>query len=81
MIGRCITDVITLHLFPRQKLLWLESVNSIFREDVFEHLPPGCHVTVLVFREGDQVNLFRVIENEDGTYSPLSESWSGSSIR
>ncbi|XP_066994543.2 AN1-type zinc finger protein 4 [Anabrus simplex] len=51
------------------------------RDDMFENLPPGCRVTVLVFRDGDQVNLFRVIENEDGTYSPLSESWSGSSIR
>jgi AN1-type zinc finger and ubiquitin domain-containing protein 1 len=48
---------------------------------MFEHLPPGCRVTVLVFREGEQIDLFRVIENEDGTYSPLSESWSGSSIR
>ncbi|KAK7792498.1 hypothetical protein R5R35_007170 [Gryllus longicercus] len=51
------------------------------RDDVLDHIPPGCRVTVLVFRDGDQVNLFRVLENEDGTYSPLSESLSGSSIQ
>lgn len=58
---------------------------------MFECLPPGCRVRVVcesdqvnLFRfieNENQVNLFRVIENEDGTYSPLSESWSGSSIR
>lgn len=51
------------------------------REDMYDYVPPGCRVTVLVFRDGDQVNLFRVLENEDGTYSPLSESLSGSSIQ
>lgn len=73
----------TRHLPPEQELAWKELQEFVEsnREDMFEHLPPGCRVTVLVFREGDQVNLFRVIENEDGTYSPLSESWSGSSIR
>ncbi|PNF25108.1 hypothetical protein B7P43_G02040 [Cryptotermes secundus] len=73
----------TRHLPPEQELAWKELREFVEsnREDMFEHLPPGCRVTVLVFREGDQVNLFRVIENEDGTYSPLSESWSGSSIR
>ena len=65
-------------------------MNLIFR-DVFECLPPGCRVRVVCesdqvnlfrFSENEnQVNLFRFIENEDGTYSPLSESWSGSSIR
>ncbi|XP_012268064.2 uncharacterized protein LOC105693013 [Athalia rosae] len=51
------------------------------KENMMEQLPPGCRVTVLVFREGDSVSLFKVIENDDGTYSPIAESWSGSSIR
>ncbi|XP_069682868.1 AN1-type zinc finger protein 4-like [Periplaneta americana] len=73
----------TRRLPPGEELAWKELREFVEnnREDMFERLPPGCRVTVLVFREGDQVNLFRVIENEDGTYSPLSESWSGSSIR
>ncbi|KAG7312513.1 hypothetical protein JYU34_002034 [Plutella xylostella] len=31
----------------------------------------GCKVTVLVFRDGERVNMLRVRENHDGTYSPL----------
>lgn len=31
----------------------------------------GCKVTVLVFRDGERVNMLRVKENLDGTYSPL----------
>lgn len=31
----------------------------------------GCKVTVVVFREGERVNMLRVRENKDGTYSPL----------
>lgn len=48
---------------------------------MMDQLRPGCRVTVLVFREGDSVSLFKVIENDDGTYSPITDSWSGSSIR
>ncbi|XP_046610198.1 uncharacterized protein LOC124300295 isoform X1 [Neodiprion virginianus] len=51
------------------------------KENMMDQLPPGCRVTVLVFREGDSVSLFKVIENDDGTYSPIADSWSGSSIR
>lgn len=73
----------TRRLPPTDDTTWKELRDFVEsnREDVFEHLPPGCRVTVLVFKDGDHVNLFRVIENGDGTYSPLSESWSGSSIR
>nr|CAD7446718.1 unnamed protein product [Timema bartmani] len=56
-------------------------LNTTNAEEMLEHLPPGCQVTVLLFREGDQVNLFRVVENEDGSYSPLSQSWNGTSLR
>ncbi|XP_047535710.1 AN1-type zinc finger protein 4-like isoform X1 [Vanessa atalanta] len=34
----------------------------------------GCKATVLVFREGERVNLVRVRENRDGTYSPLERA-------
>ncbi|XP_063243311.1 AN1-type zinc finger protein 4-like isoform X2 [Bacillus rossius redtenbacheri] len=64
-------------------LAWRELQDLVenSRGETGEPLPAGCHVTILVFREGDQVNLFRVVENEDGTYSPLSESGSGTTIR
>ncbi|CAH0720570.1 unnamed protein product, partial [Brenthis ino] len=34
----------------------------------------NCKATVLVFREGERVNLVRVRENRDGTYSPLDHA-------
>ncbi|KAJ8712044.1 hypothetical protein PYW07_004886 [Mythimna separata] len=34
----------------------------------------GCKVTVLVFRDGERVNMLRVKENHDGTYSPLDHN-------
>ena len=35
-------------------------------------------MTVLLFREGSQLNLYHVLEKPDGSYSPLSDSWSES---
>lgn len=46
-----------------------------YREDILDKLPPGSKVTVLLFREGEHINLIRVIENEDGTCYPFSDSW------
>ncbi|CAH2232376.1 jg15314 [Pararge aegeria aegeria] len=40
----------------------------------------GCKATVLVFREGERVNLVRVRENKDGTYSPLDHAKYSSSL-
>ena len=51
------------------------------KEDLLGQIPEGGHVTVLVFRDGDDINLYHVLERPDGSYSPLSDSWSGSSIR
>nr|CAD7573257.1 unnamed protein product [Timema californicum] len=75
--------VSTRRLPPVDDLAWRELQDLVEnnREEMLEHLPPGCQVTVLLFREGDQVNLFRVVENEDGSYSPLSQSWNGTSLR
>ncbi|KAJ0174876.1 hypothetical protein K1T71_009984 [Dendrolimus kikuchii] len=39
----------------------------------------GCKVTVLVFRDGERVNMLRVKENHDGTYSPIDHNKSDSS--
>ncbi|XP_066139605.1 AN1-type zinc finger protein 4-like [Euwallacea fornicatus] len=38
-----------------------------------DEMTPGSKVSVLVFKEGDIINLLRVIENEDGSYSPYNE--------
>ena len=59
----------------------LQQVVEQSKEELLEHIPEGGHVTVLVFRDGDQINLYHVLERPDGSYSPLSDSWSGSSIR
>ena len=54
------------------------------KEELLEQIPEGGHVTALVFRDGDQINLYHVLERPDGSYSPyspLSDSWSGTSIK
>ncbi|XP_030754222.1 uncharacterized protein LOC115881011 [Sitophilus oryzae] len=43
-------------------------------ENSADEVTSGSKVSVLVFKEGDIINLLRVIENEDGSYSPYSES-------
>ncbi|XP_071106630.1 AN1-type zinc finger protein 4-like [Haliotis cracherodii] len=48
------------------------------REEILDKLPGNRHVTLLVFREGDQLNFFRVVDRGDGTLTPLSESLSAS---
>ncbi|CAG9763356.1 unnamed protein product [Ceutorhynchus assimilis] len=39
-----------------------------------EDVAPGSKVSLLVFKEGDIINLLRVVENKDGSYSPFNES-------
>ncbi|KAL8591350.1 hypothetical protein ACOMHN_052616 [Nucella lapillus] len=48
------------------------------KDEILDKLPENRNVTLLVFREGDQLNFFRVIERGDGTLTPLSESMSTS---
>ncbi|KAG9485109.1 hypothetical protein GDO78_008288 [Eleutherodactylus coqui] len=50
------------------------------RDDVWEKTPANKQVTFLVYREGDQLNFFRVVDRGDGTLTPLSESLSGGSV-
>ncbi|XP_071295299.1 AN1-type zinc finger protein 4 [Agelaius tricolor] len=48
------------------------------RDKVWEKGPSNKQVTFLVYREGDRLNFFRVVDRGDGTLTPLSESLSTS---
>ncbi|XP_054238360.1 AN1-type zinc finger protein 4 [Indicator indicator] len=50
------------------------------RDEVWEKGTSNKQVTFLVYREGDQLNFFRVVDRGDGTLTPLSESLSGGSV-
>ncbi|CAG0918120.1 unnamed protein product [Notodromas monacha] len=62
---------------------WLEmwDLLDLNQEQIWDVAPGGKPVTVLLFRDGESVNFFRVIENSDGTYSPLSETLNGNTLR
>ncbi|KFP83741.1 AN1-type zinc finger protein 4 [Acanthisitta chloris] len=46
------------------------------RDEIWDKGPSNKQVTFLVYREGDQLNFFRVVDRGDGTLTPLSESLS-----
>ncbi|PVD38525.1 hypothetical protein C0Q70_01141 [Pomacea canaliculata] len=48
------------------------------KDEILDKLPDNRNVTLLVFREGDQLNFFRVVDRGDGTLTPLSETLSTS---
>ncbi|XP_062462661.1 AN1-type zinc finger protein 4 isoform X2 [Pezoporus occidentalis] len=50
------------------------------RDEIWEKGASNKQVTFLVYREGDQLNFFRVVDRGDGTLTPLSESLGGGSI-
>ncbi|XP_056386380.1 AN1-type zinc finger protein 4 isoform X2 [Hyla sarda] len=50
------------------------------QDEMWEKPPSNKQVTFLVYREGDQLNFFRVVDRGDGTLTPLSESLSGGSV-
>ncbi|NXU55835.1 ZFAN4 protein, partial [Turnix velox] len=50
------------------------------RDEMWEKGTSNKQVTFLVYREGDQLNFFRVVDRGDGTLTPLSESLSGGSV-
>ncbi|XP_045424356.1 AN1-type zinc finger protein 4 isoform X3 [Lemur catta] len=50
------------------------------RDEVWEKTSYNKQITFLVYREGDQLNFFCVIDRGDGTLTPLSESLSGGSV-
>ncbi|XP_039995873.1 AN1-type zinc finger protein 4 [Xiphias gladius] len=50
------------------------------KEEGWEKSVASKQVTFVVYREGDQLNFFRVVDRGDGTLTPLSESLSGGSV-
>ncbi|XP_008694404.1 AN1-type zinc finger protein 4 isoform X1 [Ursus maritimus] len=50
------------------------------QDEVWEKTSCNKQVTFLVYREGDQLNFFRVVDRGDGTLTPLSETLSGGSV-
>lgn len=50
------------------------------KEEGWEKPPSNKQVTFVVYREGDQLNFFRVVDRGDGTLTPLSEALSGGSV-
>lgn len=50
------------------------------KEEVWDKNPANKQVTFVVYREGDQLSFFRVVDRGDGTLTPLSESLSGGSV-
>ncbi|XP_036211933.1 AN1-type zinc finger protein 4 isoform X1 [Myotis myotis] len=50
------------------------------QDEVWEKTSYNKQVTFLVYREGEQLNFFRVVDRGDGTLTPLSESLSGGSV-
>lgn len=54
---------------------------EVNRDEIWDKLPKdNRQVTLLVFRDGDQLNFFRVVDRGDGTLTPLSDSLSGASM-
>lgn len=46
----------------------------LYRKEILEDAPPGSKLAVLIFREGEVINLLRVIENGDGSITNLKDS-------
>ena len=46
------------------------------KDQILEKIPKNGQVTVLLFREGDKVNVYHVLEKPDGSFSPLSNAQS-----
>ncbi|CAG9788489.1 unnamed protein product [Diatraea saccharalis] len=75
VLGMCGGPITTRRLPPPQNEPWrdIERLLDSNRDDG-EWGGNGCKVTVLVFREGERVNMLRVRENRDGSYSPLDHN-------
>ncbi|XP_072292743.1 AN1-type zinc finger protein 4 [Eucyclogobius newberryi] len=50
------------------------------KEEGWDKSASNKQVTFVVYREGDQLNFFRVVDRGDGTLTPLSESTSAGSV-
>ncbi|MCI4376519.1 hypothetical protein PGIGA_G00189180 [Pangasianodon gigas] len=49
-------------------------------DEVWEKSLSNKQVTLLVYKEGDQLNVFRVVDRGDGTLTPVSKSLSSGSV-
>ncbi|XP_040218211.1 AN1-type zinc finger protein 4 isoform X2 [Rana temporaria] len=56
-----------------------EFVDPVQDDEIPEKLSSNKQVTFLVYRDGDQMNFFRVVDKRNGALTPLSESLSGGS--
>ncbi|KAK3573834.1 hypothetical protein QTP86_032903 [Hemibagrus guttatus] len=50
------------------------------KDEVWEKSLSNKQVTFLVYKEGDQLNVFRVVDRGDGTLTPVSKSLSSGSV-
>ncbi|KAJ0067131.1 hypothetical protein NL108_012853, partial [Boleophthalmus pectinirostris] len=50
------------------------------KEEGWDKAANSKQVTFVVYRDGDQLNFFRVVDRGDGTLTPLSQSMSGGSV-
>ncbi len=59
-----------------QMTLWGISLTVLMQGErrCWKRSLPNKQVTFLVYREGDQLNFFRVVDRGDGTLTPVSES-------
>lgn len=46
------------------------------KDQILQKMPKNGQVTVLLFREGDKVNVYHVMEKPDGSFSPISNDQS-----
>ncbi|XP_050443533.1 AN1-type zinc finger protein 4-like [Adelges cooleyi] len=52
----------------------IRQLVDLNRKEILDDAPPGSKLAVLIFREGEVINLLRVIENSDGSITNLKES-------
>lgn len=74
----------TRRLPPTDEALWREVQEWLTdgrRDERSDRVGSASRTSILVFRDGESFNLFHVVENDDGTYSPLAQSWSASSVK
>ncbi|KFO33960.1 AN1-type zinc finger and ubiquitin domain-containing protein 1 [Fukomys damarensis] len=73
--------VTQLHIIPMEDpLREMAEYMDPSRDEVWEKASCSRQVTFLVYREGDQLNFFCVVDRGNGTLTPLSESLSGGSV-
>lgn len=74
VLGLRVGPVSTRRLPPPEPWRDIDRLLRRSDDDDAEWGSSNCKATVLVFREGERVNLVRVSENRDGTYSPLDHA-------